>query len=181
MGKIIVVLGGARSGKSAFAEELAGRDRKVAYVATATPLDEEMHERIRRHRLRRPKGWVTYEQPLEIAELLPTLSEGYESVLVDCMTLYVTNMLLTDALERESEAGVLSAIDRFLRACAAVRSDVIVVSGEVGCGVVPADEMARRFCDVMGLVNQRLAKHADEVYHVIAGIGRRIKPVGGDA
>ena len=176
MGRTILIIGGARSGKSALAEQLAGRERKVAYVATASALDDEMRERIRRHRRRRPKNWTTFEQQLEIDKLLPSLSEDYDAILIDCMVLYVTNMLLGDELERVSDAAILSAVDHLLRASRLSKADVLIVSNEVGCGIVPEADLARHFRDVMGLANQRLAAGADEVYHVVAGIAQRIKP-----
>ena len=92
------------------------------------------------------------------------------------MLAYVTNMLLADELERVSDAAILSAISQLLRACRVSEADVIIVSGEVGCGIVPDNDLARRFRDVMGLANQKLAAGADEVYHVVAGIAQRIKP-----
>ena len=176
MARTSLILGGARSGKSAFAERLAGTDRRVAYVATATARDDEVHERIRRQRLRRSKTWTTYEQPLDVAEIVHALSEQYEAILVDSVLLYVTNMLLADELDRVSDAGILSAIDQLVRACRVSKADVLIVSGEVGCGVAPTDDLTRRFRDVMGRANQKLAAGADEVYLVVTGIGQRIKP-----
>ena len=176
MGKLTLVIGGARSGKSAFAEGLAGRERKVAYIATATAEDEEMRERILKHRLARPRTWTTYEQPAEADALLPSLAGKCDAVLFDCALLYVSNMLLADTLDRVSDAGIFSAIERLLRAARAAPFDTILVSGEVGCGVVPLDALVRRFRDVMGEVNQRLAAQADEVYYVVAGLPHRLKP-----
>ena len=176
MGRLILVLGGARSGKSVFAESLAGLERKVAYIATARPADDEMRERVRAHRARRSKQWVTYEQPEEIHTRLHAASDDFDAVLVDCVLVYVSNMLLADETQRQSNAGILAAIDRLVRAAKVSKADVVVVSGEVGSGIIPANELARRYADLMGLANQKLAAGADEVYLVTAGIPQRLKP-----
>jgi adenosylcobinamide kinase/adenosylcobinamide-phosphate guanylyltransferase len=176
MKKLTLVIGGARSGKSAAAEQLAGYDRKVAYVATGRVLDDETRERVRRHQARRPRAWRTFEQQLELDRLVPQLAKEYDVILVDCALLYVTNLFLGQEENPATEADILAAVERLLRACREAEAEVVLVSGEVGCGIVPENALARRFRDVMGRVNQRLAEKADEVYHVVAGIPLRIKP-----
>jgi adenosylcobinamide kinase/adenosylcobinamide-phosphate guanylyltransferase len=214
MGRITLVLGGARSGKSEVAERLAapagrgihpegihpeGDDgaRKVAYIATSLVLDDEMRERVRIHRARRPQTWRTYEQATDLDLLVRQLAKEADVILIDCALMYVSNLFFVDEEEaagpvvkrsayyRASEARIDDAINRLLAACEAA-PDVIIVSGEVGCGIVPENALARRFRDIMGLVNQRLAERADEVYSVTAGIPVRIKaaeapdpPLGG--
>ena len=186
MGKITLVLGGARSGKSEVAERLAapagrgihpeGDDgaRKVAYIATSLVLDDEMRERVRIHRARRPQTWRTYEQATDLDLLVRQLAKEADVILIDCALMYVSNLFFVDEEEAAGEARIVGAINSLLAACEAA-PDVIIVSGEVGCGIVPENALARRFRDIMGLVNQRLAERADEVYSVTAGIPVRIK------
>jgi len=176
VGKISLVIGGARSGKSALAESLVGRDRRVVYVATGLPLDDEMRERIRRHQARRPPSWRTFEQQTDLELLLPRIAGECDAILIDCATLYVSNMLLAGG----DEASILAATDRLLKSCRETGRDVVIVSNEVGCGIVPDNPLGRLFRDVMGLVNQRIAATADEAHLVVAGIPMRIKPAGTD-
>lgn len=175
MGKVILVLGGARSGKSALAERLAGQARKVAYIATATVEDDDMRERIRKRRLARPRSWTTYDQPVEADGLLAAVAQKSDAVVFDSVLEYVSNMLLADTLERASDAAILSAIERLLKAAREAPCDVVLVSAEVGCGVAPQDALLRRLRDLLGAANQRLAAEADEVYHVVAGLPHRLK------
>jgi len=170
--KIYFITGGARSGKSAFAEklalELAGRR---AYIATAQALDEEMMAKIAKHRQDRGKAWDTYEEPLAAAELLRKLSGRYEVALLDCLTLWLSNVMAhTDgdgAVQSRSE-DLVKAIREFGGAC-------IVVSNEVGLGIVPDNPLARKFRDLAGMLNQKVAKAADEVYFTASGIPVKIK------
>ncbi len=170
--KIYFITGGARSGKSAFAEklalELAGRR---AYIATAQALDEEMMVRIAKHRQDREKSWDTYEEPLAVAELLRKLSGRYEVALLDCLTLWLSNVMAhTDgdgAVQFRSE-DLVKAIREFGGAC-------IVVSNEVGLGIVPDNPLARKFRDLAGMLNQKVAQAAEEVYFTAAGIPVKIK------
>jgi adenosylcobinamide kinase/adenosylcobinamide-phosphate guanylyltransferase len=170
-GKIIFVLGGAKSGKSAFAlrkaETLPG---KKAYIATAEPLDDEMKERIDKHKRERGKDWDAIEEPRKIAETIRTGSGKYSIFLVDCLTLWVSNLLCHD--ERAEEA-----IDEFLNSLSLTSqsSYFFIVSNEVGMGIVPDNALSRRFRDLAGRLNQQMASIADEVYLVTAGIPLRIK------
>jgi len=175
MGRIVLVLGGARSGKSTAAEKLVDQYERVAYIATAQALDEEMRERIRRHQKRRPKHWRTFEQPFFVHDLVARIGGGFDALLIDCATLYISNMLLTEEQDANKPGYILREIGALCDACRAARADVVIVSNEVGGGIVPDNEAARAFRDIAGLANQRLAACAEDVYYMIAGIGVRIK------
>lgn len=161
--KSALVLGGAASGKSAFAEGLVtGWERPRAYLATAQPWDAEMEAKIARHRDARGPGWRTVEAPLDLASALAAVDPG-EAVLIDCATLWLSNQMLAEADLAAAEARLLAALD----ACAA---PVAVVSNEVGQGIVPDTLLGQRFRDAQGALNQRLAARADLVVLVVAGL-----------
>ncbi|MCL6592853.1 MAG: bifunctional adenosylcobinamide kinase/adenosylcobinamide-phosphate guanylyltransferase [Alicyclobacillus sp.] len=166
-----LVLGGARSGKSQCAERLAARwaaDRGcgVTYVATGQALDAEMAARIDRHRAARPAHWTTVEEPLAVVEWLREHPQG-DVVLIDCLTMLVNNWLLQAGLD-DAQLQLRAAA---LAAAAAERpAPTVLVSGEVGLGVVPADALSRRFCDALGWLNQAVAAVADPVLWVVAGL-----------
>jgi adenosylcobinamide kinase / adenosylcobinamide-phosphate guanylyltransferase len=163
-----LVLGGAKSGKSALAERLArATDRPRRYVATAEAWDDEMRDRIARHRLTRGTDWTTVEAPMALGTALSAASEP-EIVLVDCATLWLTNHLLADHDLDHEIAALLSA----LSSCAA---PVIVVSNETGWGIVPDNALARRFRDAQGRLNQQLAAQAGLVVGVMAGLPMVLK------
>jgi adenosylcobinamide kinase / adenosylcobinamide-phosphate guanylyltransferase len=170
--KIYFITGGARSGKSAFAESVArGLAGRRAYIATAQALDAEMASRIERHRSSRGDAWDTFEEPLAVAELLNRLSGGYDIVLLDCLTLWLSNTIAhSDGEKAVSDRSdeLISAVRNFEGAC-------IVVSNEVGLGIVPDNPLARMFRDLAGLLNQRVASVADEAYFTAAGIPIRMK------
>lgn len=168
--RLSLIIGGTRSGKSAFAlKEASAVSGKKAYIATAEPLDAEMEERIERHREERGKVWVTYEEPLKTADLLKDISKEYSVILVDCLTLWLSNVMGA-GLDVEAE------IKRLISSLVIHRpSRVFVVSNEVGMGLVPDNELSRRFRDAAGFLNQRVAGIADEVYLVTAGIPLKIK------
>lgn len=169
--KIILVLGGARSGKSDFANKLAtGISSRVIYVATGQPLDAQMHERISMHKNKRHKNWRTIEEPLNPSGVIKRLPKA-RVILLDCLTLLVSNLLLADKSHQDiyKQARTLIKTARF-------KKDIlIVVSNEVGMGIVPDNALARDFRDAAGKVNQLIAKAADEVYLMVAGIGMKIK------
>jgi adenosylcobinamide kinase / adenosylcobinamide-phosphate guanylyltransferase len=165
---LTLVIGGARSGKSAFAESLVlGSGRARRYVATAEARDDEMRDRIARHRRERGDGWMTVEAPLQLPEALAQVGRD-EVVLLDCATLWLTNHLLADH-DLVAETGKLIAA---LTTCVA---PVVIVSNETGWGIVPENALARRFRDEQGRLNQRLAQEAGLVVTVIAGLPMVLK------
>jgi adenosyl cobinamide kinase/adenosyl cobinamide phosphate guanylyltransferase len=180
MGELILVTGGARSGKSDFAERLAvklGGD-EVLFVATAEALDDDMARRIAAHRLARPTAWQTLEAPQDVAKrLLPAIGTR-RVVLIDCLTLLVSNTILTlgespDA--PQAEALVRHEVDELLAATQATPATIIVVTNEVGLGLVPMNTLGRVYRDALGRANQRLAAQADAVYALLSGIALDIK------
>jgi adenosyl cobinamide kinase/adenosyl cobinamide phosphate guanylyltransferase len=174
--QLTLVLGGVRSGKSAFAEELARKmDCPTLYLATSQATDPEMAERIRRHRASRPSDWTTIEEPLEPAQALQSVllpSRPSQVVLLDSLDVWVSNLLLRheDMPATELESLALCQIDQLLQVCQQSPSTFFLVSSEVGLSLVPPNPLGRRFQDLLGLVNQRVAAAAQEVYLVVAGI-----------
>jgi adenosylcobinamide kinase/adenosylcobinamide-phosphate guanylyltransferase len=167
-GRAILVLGGARSGKSRYAEGLAaGFAGRRAYIATPQPGDVEMAARISAHRAARALDWATIEAPLELVEALEQATGDF--VLIDCLTLWISNLLLAD-LE------VAPRIERLALALKARPGTLVMVSNEVGLGIVPDNPLARRFRDEAGLAHQHLAKASDEVIFMTAGLPARLKP-----
>ncbi len=173
--RLIFILGGARSGKSAFAERLAQPGAKVLFVATAQALDEDMERRIEVHRRSRPPEWRTLEEPFELALAIPPALEGHDICLLDCLTLWVSNLLLRMEDSPTAEEEILSEADRLLEVYSRTSATWIVVSNEVGLGVVPPYPLGTKFRDILGRVNQTFASCADEVYLMIAGMGLEIK------
>src|SRR4051794_7003072 len=177
MGEMILVLGGSRSGKSRLAAGLAEERGPVTFVATATvdPEDREMSARIARHRSDRPSGWTTLEVPRDLEVILPGLVAREGSVLVDCVTLWLSNLLLgMGGGPALAEAAILAAVGRAASGGRG-RARVIWVSNEVGSGIVPENALARRFADLQGLANQRLAEVCDAVHYCVAGLAIRLK------
>jgi adenosylcobinamide kinase/adenosylcobinamide-phosphate guanylyltransferase len=167
-GLLTLVLGGARSGKSRFAEWLiATYPRPWVYVATAEAKDEEMAERIAAHKARREAGWQTIEAPHDLADALKAAPPD-AAVLVDCLTLWLSN-LLHGAFDIEAQTG------RLQEALAARAGPTVLVSNEVGLGIVPDNALARRFRDAQGILNQRLAAQAARVVMMVAGIPVAVK------
>ncbi len=181
-GQLTLVLGGVRSGKSAFAESLIpGDGRPVVYVATGQATDEEMAERISRHRERRPAHWQTLESPIDPAESLAHFLETTDPpvvALVDSLDVWLANLLLANVHEESSQIEnlALSGLDNLLAASRNAGADLVLVSSEVGLSPVPPNALGRQFQDLLGTVNQRAAAAADEVYLVVAGIPLSIKP-----
>ena len=169
MGKIIFVTGGARSGKSSFALKEASKiSGRKAYIATAEALDAEMKKRIERHKKDRGNDWNTYEEPLRIADVLKKIKYEYDAVVLDCLTLWLSNLI-------NAELNVKSEIESFISSLVTRHSTLFIISNEVGMGIVPENELAREFRDIAGILNQRAAEISDEVYMVILGIPVRIK------
>jgi adenosylcobinamide kinase/adenosylcobinamide-phosphate guanylyltransferase len=176
VGELILVLGGSRSGKTRLAESLATERGNVTYVATATldQNDAEMVGRIERHRACRPEGWATLEVPRELESQLPALVTREGAVLIDCVTLWLTNLMLGSGGPPLDDEAILATVERTLRAGRG-RARLIWVSNEVGCGIVPGNALSRRFADLQGFANQRIAAVCDHVYLSVAGIPVRIK------
>ncbi len=178
--RLILLLGGARGGKSAYAIRLAQDVERVAgdevcFIATAQGLDEDMTKRIARHRAERPTNWRTIEEPYQIDEALKQAAET-EVVIVDCLTLFVSNWLMRHEDEHECEQFVRRITRNFLELTRTRQQTVICVSNEVGLGIVPDTSLGRVFRDVLGRVNQELAAAADEVYLLITGLPLQLKP-----
>ena len=177
---LILLLGGARAGKSAHALRLAashrrGADAKVCFIATAQALDEDMIERIARHQTERPGHWRTIEEPYRIDEALQGSGES-DIVIVDCLTLFASNWLLRHEDEHECEQWVRRITRDFLEQAQSQRQTIICVSNEVGLGIVPETRLGRVFRDLLGRVNQDFAAAADEVYFLVAGLPLKLKP-----
>ena len=188
--RLVLILGGARSGKSTFAERLAATSgRSVSFIATATAGDDEMRERIARHQSSRPAHWRTIEEPLDIAEAVRRSSEESDVLLLDCLTLWLGNLLVkvSQGNDEDGENAValqtalidaaLDGIEQLLTVVDALpeQKTLLVVSNEVGLGIVPAYLQGRVYRDVLGIVNQRVAQSTNRVYLMIAGLAVDIK------
>ncbi len=173
-GNVILFLGGARSGKSALAEKIAASYRSVAYVATAKAIDDEMIERIKKHRKSRPDSWVTLEVDNRLGEVLDQAFIRAEAVIVDCLTVYIARQM--DKIASDDE--VVDEIIGVLKSAKNFGKTIIFVSNEVGMGIVPEYPVGRRYRDLLGIINQKVAEHADKVLLTIAGIPVDIKSLG---
>ena len=172
MGKITFILGGARSGKSTHALKLANKYKKVAFIATCEGRDSEMRQRIALHRKNRPKNWKTFEEPQEVFRLLKEVCGKFELVLIDCLTLLVANLLL-----KKTKASAIEArVDEIIALLKKGKSDSIIVSNEVGLGIVPDNKLGRDFRDIAGRINQIVAQAADEVIFMASGLPLKVKP-----
>lgn len=181
MGKIVLVTGGARSGKSRFAEDyVAHYGKKIGYIATAQILDEEMKFRVNLHQSRRPKTWITYEAPFDQHEVLRVAGENCDTILFDCLTMFLSNILCTleniDDSKKNYEA-VKEKLDLIIFQAKKNEGTTVFVSNEVGSGIVPDNHISREYRDISGLVNQQVAKVADEVYLVVCGIPVDVKKI----
>jgi len=170
--KIVLVLGGVRSGKSQYAQEFGARGKRVAFLATGQACDDEMRERIARHRADRPPSWTTIEAPVALEEALRQCGDQFDTIVIDCLTVWTANLMEHEAQDGER---VLAHADLLARVLSSVSASVILVSNEVGSGIVPANEMARSYRDLLGGVNQRVAAAADEVVLMVAGCPLFIK------
>ena len=169
--KVIFVTGGAKSGKSSFVlSEAAKHEGKKAFIATAEALDDEMKKRIEKHKAERGEGWDTYEEPLRIAETVAGLAGRYDFIVLDCLTLWLSN-----AMHRGVDIEL--EIENFLNILRHKKQDsyIYIVSNEVGTGIVPENKLAREFRDLAGTMNQKVAGVSDEVFMIVAGIPVKIK------
>lgn len=168
---VCFVLGGARSGKSRLALKLAGQALPKAFVATAEAGDEEMAARVRRHQRERDPSWDTQEIPIDVGGWLATRGARYKTVVIDCLTLWLANLFGSGM----QASQVLSHADGLMRSARTVPGTVVLVSNEVGMGIVPGDAAARQFRDCAGVMNQRVAEAADAVYLSVSGLPVKLK------
>ena len=172
--RLILITGGARSGKSRFAQTLAEQSpaRKRIFIATAVACDKEMRARILRHRKERDSRWLTMEEPTLLPERLPIkyLAPGH-LILLDCVPTFLTNLLLA----RHSHTHIQSRINRLLKRLRRPGVTAVLVTNEIGLGLVPDNPLGREFRDLLGMVNQQIAQAADEVYFLVAGIPQKLK------
>ena len=169
--KLILVLGGAASGKSQAALDLAGQRGPRAFVATGQALDREMKVRIERHKATRSSDWETVEVPRDIDIWLGKNSNNYQSIVIDCLTLWLSNL----KGQRLGDSAIADATADLLLAIRGTKARVVVVSNELGLGLVPVTKTVRAFRDLAGRINQQVAAEADEVYLVISGLPLRLK------
>ena len=174
IGRLILVVGGASSGKSAMALTLAGVGTPRAFIATGQPLDEEMTERIRRHQCERGPDWETAEVPVELEQWFLANGRSYRIIVLDCLTLWLSN-LRDHGVQDEQIPELVRALLGAIRSSTA---RVVVVTNELGLGLVPLDASMRGFRDVAGKTNQLCAGEADEVYFILSGMPIQIKPSG---
>jgi adenosylcobinamide kinase / adenosylcobinamide-phosphate guanylyltransferase len=169
--RVTLVLGGARSGKSRYAQTLASCYRRVTFLATARPSDREMRDRIAAHRRERPASWKTVEAPLDLYKTITSESRKADLLLVDCLTLFAANTLS----QRRKASNARFVTEQLCQAIRSSQASVIVVSNEVGSGIVPAYRSGRIYRDLLGEMNQEIAKIADKVVLMIAGIPLTVK------
>lgn len=171
MGRLIFITGAVRSGKSSFAIKLAKESNKqIVFLASCNPLDEEMKKRVKRHRQQRPKTWKTVEEPIEVAAVIEKAKKN-QLIIFDCLTLWISNILLKDQKQTLIKKRIIGLIEVLKHTPATV----LVVSNEVGWGVVPENKLARSFRDIVGITHQQIAKVSDEVYLIVAGQQLKLK------
>lgn len=171
MGKIIFIAGGARSGKSTYAQGLAMKSKSVAFIATCLPLDKEMVNRIKAHKKNRPGHWQTFEEPKDVAAVIKRIGKQFDCILIDCLTLLISNLFL----DGYGQKAIEGKIKEIISSIKSFRGKAIIVSNEVGLGIVPDNLLGRDFRDIAGKVNQIVAKEADKAYFMVVGIPLKIK------
>ena len=176
MSNFIFITGGRRSGKSSYALELAeSMGEKRLYIATAEALDDEMKERIARHREERGDSWDTAEEPIDIVNILAH-SKKYNVILIDCLTLWLCNIMHSGEPNNEpDDETIMRHINSLADSCSSSDTKVIAVTNELGLGIIPGDPLSRRFTDLAGIMNQRMAAAADRVVMTVSGIPLTIK------
>lgn len=173
MADLIFITGGTRSGKSDYAQQRAeAHSGPLLYLATGTPGDAEMRARIRRHQAARGPRWQTLEEPLDLTGRMPAAAAGKGAILLDCLTLWLTNQFFR---HEQATAPVLEAVDQLVSVLSGIPAPVYLVSNEIGFGIVPENALARRFRDLAGEANQRLAAAARECWLVVAGLPLQLK------
>ncbi len=174
--RLTLVLGGVRAGKSSYAQRLASEGGgRVLFVATAEAGDSDMATRIQAHRRDRPPDWDTLEEPVDLVGALSGVANRYDTVLLDCLTLWVSNLLLRSTDIDSSRTGILTETEWLLDVFRRGSASWVVVSNEVGLGVVPPTRLGRVFADELGRVNQFVAAAADDVYFMAAGLAMPLK------
>lgn len=172
MGKIIFIVGGARSGKSRYALQLAkDNGGRVGFIATCKPRDAEMKRRVMRHKNNRPKHWETFEENDGLPALLEKIASKFEIIIIDCLTLLISNLMLKGIKENLIE----NKISQIFAIIKKIKAQAIIVSNEVGLGVVPENKLVRNFRDIAGRINQVVADKSDSVFFMVSGIPWRIK------
>lgn len=185
MGKIILITGGARSGKSTFAEvQVKTHKLQTAYVATAVAFDDSMKNRIKKHIDQRPEFWTTFEQPTQVHEIIETINQKHKVMLLDCITVLLTNTLFQNDVDWDTiteekidiiEEKIQSDLNKLVKKMQESDLTSYLVTNEIGSGIVPENKLARIFRDIAGRGNQYLASVSDEVYYVVSGIPMKIK------
>jgi adenosylcobinamide kinase/adenosylcobinamide-phosphate guanylyltransferase len=171
-GSVTLVLGGARSGKSRYAQQLAEQSRHVVFVATAKASDDEMAAKIERHRVERPQEWRTIEEPLDLPKVLAENAVGSDVIVVDCLTIFAANLL---EVEGEDSEAIERRVEALCEALRTAQCNVVLVSNEVGSGVVPEYAVGCRYRDLLGEINQKVARVADDVVLMVAGLPLALK------
>ena len=175
MGKIVLVTGGARSGKSEFAEKYAKKyGNTVSYIATAEIFDDEMKNRVKLHQKRRPSEWKTYEYPKNAHIAIEEAGKHSDFILFDCLTVYLSNLILSME-DNIDDAKIDNAFDLLLASAKKIHGATVFVTNEVGAGIVPENKLARLYRDIAGRMNQKFASEADEVYLVVSGCAVNLK------
>ncbi len=171
--EIVFVIGGCRSGKSTYALQTAEKmpaERKI-FIATCVPLDDEMKQRVARHQTTRSRSWTTVEEQLKLPEAILQNSRRADVILIDCLTLWVSNLLMQSGDEKK----IADTIPQFIDALEKATCPIVLVSNEVGTGIVPENKLARQYRDIIGRVNQAVAKTAGKVIWMVAGIPVTVK------
>jgi adenosylcobinamide kinase / adenosylcobinamide-phosphate guanylyltransferase len=163
---VTLIVGGARSGKSRYAQKLAEGFERVTFVATARPSDSAMRRKIARHRSERPASWETVEAPLRLDSAIQSRSAETDMLIIDCLTLYLANVIHA----KKEQKGILEHLSQVCEAIRCAKSSIIVVSNEVGCGIVPPFRSGRLYRDLLGQLNQQIAEIADRVVLMVAGV-----------
>lgn len=172
---LTLITGGARSGKSTFAQSLCPPDVHALYIATAVPIDSEMRERIARHRATRPPSWLTIEEPVAVPAVIEAHAGHADFILIDCLTLWLNNLFLEWRSDSFAAIETKALVQAQALITAARNCTVVAVTNEVGSGIVPEPLLARQFRDLQGFINQQIARAADNVYLLACGIAIQIK------
>jgi len=186
MGKLVLVTGGARSGKSTFAESYVDKHGQViGYIATAVAFDDGMKDRIKKHQAQRPAEWITFEKHTNIHEIIPSVAGSCDTVLLDCITVMVNNIMFErqdidwDKVDYDTidmiEANIQKQVEQLISELKKTELTFVMVTNELGMGIVPENRLARIYRDIAGRVNQQLSSQVDEVYFVVSGIPMKIK------